>query len=246
VEEVAFLAGQASAEARFFAPQGQPGLEVRLAGLGELAVLEDMCRRGRTNFGTPPGRRLKELATDFAVAPEWVLVAVAGRGQGAGESEAVGFGYTFPLNRRTLPAAASTRRAYFGRLPRRELVEIESAPEDDPPAFLITGTTYLASHPEAEHAIRRTIFARRNSHAPRARRSYLLVPKGSPFERNAAAMGMRRRLTTIHLDGADGPSTSGFWNTASWASSAGRMPRSASPTTVRTPPGSRSMRSSTR
>src|SRR5213078_3781691 len=103
----------------------------------------------------------------------------------ARERGPVGFGYTFPLSRRTLDAAASTRQGYFARLPRAELAEIESAPAHDPPAFLITGTTHLAPHPEAEQAIRRTIFARRNSYAPRARRSYLLVPQDSPFERSA-------------------------------------------------------------
>jgi hypothetical protein len=199
VEELAFLAGQGSAEAGHFAPRGQPDLEVRPAAPDELGVLEELCRAGRTNFGTPGSRRLRELAADLAVAPEWCLVAVA-RGCGP-----VAFGYSFPLCGPTLPAAASTRRAYFERLPGEELAEIESAAPDDPPAFLITGTTLLASHPQAEHAIRRATFARRNAYAPRARRSYLLVPRGSPFERSATAMGMRRRLTGVHLDGADEP-----------------------------------------
>jgi hypothetical protein len=199
VEELAFLAGQGSAEAGHFAPRAQSDLEVRPAAPGEFGVLEELCRLGRTNFGTPGARRLRELAADFAVAPEWCLVAVAP------ERGPVAFGYTFPLCRRTLAAAAATRLAYFERLPGEELVEIESAPADDPPAFLITGTTYLDSHPEAEHAIRRATFARRNSYAPRARRSYLLIPRGSTFERSATAMGMRRRLTGICLDGPDEP-----------------------------------------
>lgn len=217
VEELAFLAGEANPTASFFAPTEQQ-LEVRTIRPQELPLLLDLCRVGVTNFGTSPERRLLEVANDVTAAPDWFLLALDG-------DRPVGFGYTFPLHEQSLAVAAAIRGPFFDRLPASELEEIRSAPATSPAAFLITGSTYLPSHPQAEAALRSAAFAKRNSHAPSAPRSYVLLAQGDAFQCRATSMGMRRRGASIPLPPAgelvdEWLLDYGEWGLTSWVEAA--------------------------
>lgn len=192
VQELLDLVGQAIGPRRFFADASDRGVSVRPARDGDLAELEDVCRRGVHNFGWPAAQALRELHADFAVARHWFVVATE-------YDRVVAYSYSMPLHAMTWAAAAKARGGYFGALPAPELAAISQAPADTPAAFLIAGTVTLVSHRSAEPALRLATFTNRHVRAPNVARSYVLMPTGSPFEATAISLGLTRRLTGLNL-----------------------------------------------
>ncbi len=192
VPELLHLVGESVGPRRFFAEADDRGVRLRAAWEGELTALERICREGTHNFGWPADQMLRELRADFPVAAEWFVVA-------SSEGMPVAYSYSFPLHRGTLAAAAAARGGYFDALPAGERTGIANASPGAPAAFLIAGTVTLGSHRSAEPALRLATFTNRHARSPGVPRSYLLLPRGSPFAATAASLGMIRRITGIEL-----------------------------------------------
>jgi hypothetical protein len=192
VPELLHLVGESIGPRRFFAEADDRGVLLRAAHNEELAALERVCRDATHNFGWPAGQMLRELRADFPVAAEWFVVA-------SSDGTPVAYSYSFPLHRDTLTAAAAGRPGYLDALPAAERAAIEHACADAPAAFLIAGTVTLGSHRSAEPALRLATFTNRHVRCPGVSRSYLLLPRDSPFAATAASLGMNRRITGIEL-----------------------------------------------
>jgi hypothetical protein len=152
-QELLHLAAASSARARFYAQSDHPGVRIRLATLGDLPRLTELCTIGITRCGLPPAERIRQLNTDFDLARPSLVIALAD------DDSVTGFSYSVDLNSSTWRAAAQTRGAYFDSLPEAELAAIKAAPAGSFGAGLWTGITHLPGHDHVNAALQEGLFA---------------------------------------------------------------------------------------
>ena len=196
-QELLHLAASASPRARFYTAPRDSGVQVRDVDPRDLPRLRDLCRTGITRFGLPPAARIAQLDSDFRVAREIFAVATDETGQ------ITGFAYSIPLSTSTWRTAAKTRNSYFATLPEPEMTDITAAPDNEPCAALVTGTTHLPGYYHVDAALRQALFAKgrqRNPHTLAARfTGYHLVTPDCPALAEFATAGHTRRTTGITL-----------------------------------------------
>ncbi len=197
IQELLHLAAGGSATARFYAPSDWPQVHVRAVSPEDMPRLRELCHAGITRFGIPPAERVRQLEADFPVARHHFAVAEDDAGN------ITGFAYTVVLNNRTWRAAATTRRAFFARLPERELAAIRTAPEGTNPGFLVTGATHLPGHDHVSAALREYLFpkVRDGRWLASDYTAYHLLAADCPELPEIITAGLIRRAANIRIGG---------------------------------------------
>jgi DNA-binding SARP family transcriptional activator len=154
VQELLHLTSDLSAQARFYAPGGHPGVHVRPACPDDLPRLTELCHTGITRFGMPPGERARQLRADFPVSCQQFAVALNDAGA------ITGFAYTVRLNSDSWRIAAKTREAFFAALPEAELADIMATAPAASHSGIVTGATHLPGYDHVSLALKEALFPR--------------------------------------------------------------------------------------